>query len=618
LAGTTPILNQKLRKAAAQFAELPRALKLVWDAAPGWTSAWGLLLLFQGVLPVATVYLVRNLVNQLVVAFRARGDFQALRPALVSAGLIVVVLLLTEMLKSINNWVRTALAGLVQDHITALVHRQSLAADLAFYDSPDFYNHLHRAREEASYRPAILIESIGSLLQNAVTLLAMAGVILRFGYWPIVVLLVGTMPAIYVVLNSAVRQHRWHLRTTADERKTWYYDWLLTAREAAAELRLFSLGDYFETAYRGLRHRLRGERLELTKQQSLAEFGAAVFALASSGTAVAWMSWKAVQGLVSPGDLAMFYQAFQQGLGLMNALLTNVGQIYASSLFLGGLFEFLALRPEVADPASPCTIPRQKAIEVRFRDVTFRYPGTQRFALNGFDLTVPAASIAAIVGPNGAGKSTLLNLLCRFYDPEAGSVELDGADLRQFTLDDVRRSITVLFQQPVHYNATARENIALGDLKIAAPYAVVEAAAGAGADEIIDQLPAGYDQLLGRWFADGAELSVGEWQRIALARAFLRQAPILILDEPTSAMDPWAEADWLGRFRQLAGGRTVIIITHRFATARLADRIHVMSEGRIVESGTHEQLMAIKWQYAEACSGTLQPSWEPRPDLADM
>jgi ATP-binding cassette subfamily B protein len=596
---STPILRVKLRKAATQFALLPRALQLVWDAAPGLTGLWAALLVISGLLPVATVFLVRNLVNQLVAAFGAGADFRALRPGIISAGLIALVLLLAELLKSITHWVRTAQSGCVQEHIMGLVHRQSLAADLAFYDSPDFYNHLHRAREEASYRPVMLIESLGSLLQNAVTLVAMAGVILRFGIWPILVLLLGTLPALYVVMNSAVRQHQLHLRTTTDERKSWYYDWLLTARETAMELRLFAIGEYFAAAYRLLRSRLRRERLRLTKQQSVAEFSAAAFALASGALAVGWMGWKAVRSLISLGDLAMFYQAFQQGLGLMNVLLNNVGQIYTSSLFLGGLFEFLALRPEVIDPTFPAAVRRDTGMEVSFKGVSFHYPGSERFVLDDFNLNVPAGSIAAIVGPNGAGKSTLLKLLCRFYDPDNGSIELDGVDLRNLAIDDVRRSITVLFQQPVHYTATVRENIALGDLNGASLHAVADAATAAGADDVIAQLPNGCDQLLGRWFADGAELSVGEWQRIALARAFLRQAPILILDEPTSAMDPWAEAGWLDRFRKLAAGRTVIMITHRFTAARLADQIHVMADGRIVESGTHDQLLAIKGQYRE-------------------
>jgi ATP-binding cassette subfamily B protein len=315
---------------------------------------------------------------------------------------------------------------------------------------------------------------------------------------------------------------------------------------------------------------------------------------------MAWMVWRAMRGLISLGDLALFYQAFQQGLQLMRALLENVGQLYTNILFLGNLFEFLALKPAVVSPPSPRPAPAPLREGVRFSGVRFRYPGSDRLALDGFDLFVPAGRVVAVVGPNGAGKSTLLKLLCRFYDPEAGSVSLDGVDLRQFPVDGLRRSITVLFQQPVHYNASVRGNIAFGDLAGAPPDAAIKAAAeAAGADSAICRLPEGYDNLLGKWFAEGAELSVGEWQRVALARAFVRRAPLIILDEPTSAMDPWAEADWLERFRRLASGRTAIVITHRFTTAMLADEIHVMEAGRIAQSGTHQDLLAGAGRYAE-------------------
>jgi ATP-binding cassette subfamily B protein len=286
----------------------------------------------------------------------------------------------------------------------------------------------------------------------------------------------------------------------------------------------------------------------------------------------------------------------------MRSLIENVGQLYANSLFLGNLFEFLALQPLITEPSTArAKLPHDLNDQISFEHISFRYPESPRKALDDFNLTVPAGQIVAIVGPNGAGKSTLIKLLCRFYDPENGRIELDNTDLKEIPTQHLRRLITVLFQQPVHYNVTVRENIEFGDLEHEPEMREVEAAvAAAGAEGIVSRLPNGYESLLGRWFSGGTELSVGEWQRIALARAFLRRAPIIILDEPTSALDPWAEADWLQRFRRLAAGRTAIIITHRFTTAMHADVIHVLEEGHIVESGSHYQLLQRNGRYADS------------------
>jgi ATP-binding cassette subfamily B protein len=296
--------------------------------------------------------------------------------------------------------------------------------------------------------------------------------------------------------------------------------------------------------------------------------------------------------------VALFYQAFQQGQRLMHTLLQDVGLRYANSLFLGNLFEFLALKPGVIDPPCPLPIANRPRNGICFEDVSFRYPGSQRLIVEDFHLAIPAGKLIALVGPNGAGKSTLIRLLCRFYDPEDGRITVAGIDLRDFAQEERRSRIAVLFQQPVHYNATVAENIVLGVLGRGQGAESRAAANAAGADEIIDRLPRGYEQLLGNWFESGAELSTGEWQRIALARAFLRQTPIIAVDEPTSALDPWAEADWLDRFRALAVSRTAIFITHRFTTAMHADIIHVMAVSRIVESGRHEQLLPGGGRYA--------------------
>ncbi len=591
------ILREKLRKALAQLPNLPRALGLVWSVARRWTIAWVVLLIVQGLLPVATVYLIKQIVDALVAVKRDPGALLML--VLLFGG----ALLLMDVVRSAINWVRTVQAELLQDHITSLIHEQSVTVDLAFYELSDYYDHLHRARVEARYRPVALLGNLGALLQNSITLVAMGALLIPLGPWLALALLLSTLPAFYVVVHYALAEYQWRQRTTTDDRRAWYYDWIMTTAEAAAEIRLFGLGKHFQSLHKTLRARLRSERLHLTRRQGFAELAASLIALMIVGAAIGWMVWKASQGLVTLGELALIYAAFNQGQGLMRTLLENAGQLYGNSLFLGNLFEFLALQPAICrgGPPWPPVHVIQRAIT--FNNVSFSYPDASIKALDNFTMTIPTGKIVAIVGPNGAGKSTLLKLLCRFYDPGSGSIAIDGKDLKELPIDDLRRLITVLFQQPFRYNSTLRDNILYGDLKLDATNAELKAALhAAGAEEIVSRLPEKEQTLLGRWFAGGTELSVGEWQRIALARAFLRQAPIIILDEPTSALDPWAESDWLERFRQLAFGRTSIIITHRFTTAMHADVIHVMDRGRIVESGTHKQLLEQNGSYAQSWS----------------
>jgi ATP-binding cassette subfamily B protein len=609
---STSILKEKLSKILGQLPWLPRGLALAWEASRPWTIAWLGLLVVEGLVPVGLVYLTKLVVDALVAALKNGPAWPNARGVFITIGLLAAITLLSEVVRAAISWVRAVQAELMKDYINGLIHEKSVSVDLSFYEFPDYYDHLHRARAEASFRPVALLESLGGLFQNGVTLVAMGAILVPLGPWLSVALLVSTLPAFFVVLRYALVQYRWRLRTTPDERRATYYDWLLTTPESAAEVRLFGLGAQFQSVYQGLRRRLRTERFELARRQSFAELGASLSALLITGGALTWMAWQAMQGRVTLGDLALIYAALNQGQRLMRSLLENVGQLYANSLFLGNLFEFLALTPLIKEPSPQVAkLPRDVAEQIKFEHISFTYPESRRKALDDFNLTVPAGKIVAIVGPNGAGKTTLIKLLCRFYDPESGQIKIDNNDLKSIPTEHLRRLVTVLFQQPVHYNVSLRENIEFGDLEHEPEQSEIEAAvAAAGAEGIVSRLPQGYESLLGRWFAGGTELSVGEWQRVALARAFLRQAPIIILDEPTSALDPWAEADWLKRFRKLAVGRTAIIITHRFTTAMHADVIHVLEEGHIVESGSHHQLLTRNGRYADSWSKQITAACE--------
>ncbi|MCB0164739.1 MAG: ABC transporter ATP-binding protein [Anaerolineae bacterium] len=599
--------ESSLKKTTTQLSYLPRSLKLTWEAAPVWTITWLIMLAVQGLLPAAVVYLTRLLVDNLVVFLDGGPDWANARPVIILAGVMAAALLLTEILKGLNEWVRTVQAESLQDHLSSLIHDQALRLDLAFYESPAYHDLVEQVSNEVMSRPLALLENSGSLLQNGITLAAIALLIIPYGLWLPLVLILSTLPALAVALHYNRRYHHWWKTSTPDRRRVAYYHILLTHSSIAAEVRLFDLGHHFKRLYQTLRLRLRHERISWLRRQGLAGLGAGILAVISAGLVMVWMVWQVAQGLATLGDLVLFYQAFSRGQTTMRLLLTNLGRIHSNGLFLANLFEFLQLQPQIVDPPQVQSSPARLTKAIRFQNVTFCYPGSIRPALHNFNLIIPAGRMVALVGSNGAGKSTLIKLLCRFYDPQQGRIEWDGIDLREISVSGLHRLMTVLFQFPVPYHFTAGSNIALGDVAGAPALSDIKTAArNAGAHDFITNLPYDYDTPLGKWFANGTELSGGEWQRLALARAFIRQAPLVILDEPTSFMDSWAEVDWLARFRQLTQGRTALIITHRFTTAMQADMIHVMDHGQIVESGTHAELLALGGRYAQSWTAQMQ------------
>lgn len=582
------------------FPLMGKGLRLVWQAARGWTVAWSILLLAQGLIPAAQVYLTRMTVDFLAADISSANASAALTRAWPPMVMIGLLWIFSQLVASLTRWVRTAQAELVQDSIHSLIHDKALELDVAFYENSESYDLLHRAKVDALSQPIALLESIGVVIQNSVTLVALAGMIAMYAWWLPILLIGSALPGLWTIGRYVLREHKWRVANTANERRSRYYDWILTDRSSASEMRLFDLGDYHKATFRRLRADLRKGRLKLVREEMKSELFAGSIAWVGGAAGMVWLLLGVSRGLVKLGDLVLCYQAFLQGQKLLRSLLESAGRIYRSTLFLENLFQFLAQTPRLAVPPQPVPLPSPLREGVRFEQITFSYPGSENNALSDFTLTLPAGKATAIVGHNGAGKSTLIKLLCRFYDPQAGRILLDGTDMKMFDPAQLRRSITVLFQEPVRYHTTAGENIVMGDLSAAGDHGRIHAAAvAAGAAAPIGRLPQGYETVLGKWFG-GAELSVGEWQRIALARAFLRNAPIIALDEPTSAMDSWAEADWLSRFRELTGGHTAIMITHRFTTAMHADMIHVMAGGKIIESGNHEQLVAAGGHYAES------------------
>ena len=592
---------QEVKKAVPSIAAFPRVFRLVWESAPGWTSLWLILITTSGVLPPITIALTKRLVDILVNASHLKDPWQNAKPIFITGLLLMAVLVFIEVLQGALTWVRTAQTELIQDHINALIHEKSSQVDLGFYESPEFYNSLYRAREDANVRVLNLLEQSGAAYQHGLTLAILVLIVGLYNKWLVLAMVLSVTPAFLIIVHHNWIAHQWRLETTVQRRWVYYYDQKLTSAASAAELRLLNLSGYFQAAYRELRKTLRISQLDLVKKQNVARLGAALGGTLVSAIAMGWMGFRTLQGQATLGDLVLFFQAFLGSQGFMRVVTMSIGQVYNSSLSLGDLFVFLDLEPEIKDPLQPRPAVSTVSRGIRFEDVTFRYPHGKRTALQKLSLFIPAGKIVAIVGPNGAGKSTLIKLLSRFYDPQDGRITVDDVDLKDLTLAGVRALFSVLFQVPVGYDASIAENIAMGDLTSKPTRrSIKEAAKYSGADHFVSQLPQGYDTLLGKSFSSATELSSGEWQRVAMARAFLSQAPVVLLDEPTSFMDSWAEVEWFDRLRAISVGRTAMVVTHRFTIAMRADLIYVVDEGRVVESGTHDELLENNGIYAQS------------------
>jgi ATP-binding cassette subfamily B protein len=373
----------------------------------------------------------------------------------------------------------------------------------------------------------------------------------------------------------------------------------LTGYTVAKEIRLFNLGNLFSDRFSALRAKIYKQTLAITTKRAIAGFLSQSLAAILMLAAYGFIVYQSIQGILKIGDLFLYYQAFQRGQQALKGVLGGLSALYEDNLFLANLFEFLELKPKISQPVHPKPVPHPMESGIEFNNVSFQYSTTTRQALKDINLTIKPGEVIALVGENGSGKTTLIKLLCRLYDPTSGNITIDGIDIQNFDITELRRQFSVIFQDYVKYHFTAQENIWLGNTDISPiDDKIILSARRSGADNVIQSLPQGYDTMLGKWFDQGEELSIGQWQKVALARAFLRDSQLIVLDEPTSAMDPKAEAEVFEGFRQLIKDQAAILISHRLSTVKMADRIYVMDKGRIVESGNHEELMQMGGSYA--------------------